>query len=400
MRRILSCLAALLVAGFGLQATARPPALDHATPQAVPVPALDDIVLDVCTKDLVLLGEEPHHGGGRTLEVKTALVEQLVTRCGFNAVYFESSAFEFFDFNRRLAAGTTSPTQLADAIGGLWNRSNAIDPLVKFLYAQASAGRVRLDGIDAQLGSATSGYERAGLVSDLTRALPEAHRTSCTDILSRKANYTYDAAHPDDAAEQDRVNACFSEAAKARPESPLTVLADAALQLLLHPATSGAGWESRERQMTRLFDWHQRAAPGRARAIVWTANVHAARSAAAVAGSLRPFGDDVHAAYGERAAAIAVTALGGAFGARTVAQFPAADPSSLESRALSSSALPLRYLPKSALVELGVVSGSLLDYAKPRRADWSTLFDGVIVLREEKAMSLDRPAKPRFVPRG
>ena len=119
-----------------------------------PIP-LDDVIADVCDKDVVLLGEEPHHGGGHTVEVKSELVRRLVTNCGFNAVYFESSAFEFFDFNRRLAAGTTASTQLADAIGGLWNRSAAIDPLVEFLYAQASTGRLRVDSPPTSAAGAT-----------------------------------------------------------------------------------------------------------------------------------------------------------------------------------------------------------------------------------------------------
>jgi erythromycin esterase-like protein len=117
---------------------------------------LDGLVNDVCTKSVVLLGEEGHHAGGHTVEVKSELVKRLIERCGFNAVYFESSAYEFYDLNRRLAAGTSAREQVADAIGGLWSTSNAIDPLVAYLYTQASVGRIRLAGLDPQLGTATS----------------------------------------------------------------------------------------------------------------------------------------------------------------------------------------------------------------------------------------------------
>src|SRR5262249_17538251 len=62
---------------------------------------LDGLVDDLCTKSVVLLGEEGHHAGGHTVEVKSELVKRLIERCGFNAVYFESSAYEFYDLNRR-----------------------------------------------------------------------------------------------------------------------------------------------------------------------------------------------------------------------------------------------------------------------------------------------------------
>ena len=118
---------------------------------------LDSLVRDVCGKTVVMLGEEPHHGGGHTLEIKSELAQRLIARCGFNAIYFESGVYEFVDLDRRLAAGTSAPEQVADAIGGLWSVSRAIDPLVGYLYAQASAGRIRLAGLDPQLVSATSG---------------------------------------------------------------------------------------------------------------------------------------------------------------------------------------------------------------------------------------------------
>jgi len=169
---------------------------------------LDSLVRDVCGKSVVMLGEEPHHGGGHTLEIKSELVQRLIERCGFNAIYFESGVYEFADLDRRLAAGTSAPKQVADAIGGLWSVSSVIDPLVGYLYAQASAGRIRLAGLDPQLGSATSGYEKTALVDDLTQGLNEPRRSACAEVISRRTNGHYDAEHPDDAAERDRLVEC------------------------------------------------------------------------------------------------------------------------------------------------------------------------------------------------
>lgn len=115
-------------------------------------------------------------------------------------------------------------------------------------------------------------------------------------------------------------------------------------------------------------------------------------------GPVRPFGDELHEEYGDRLASIAFTSLGGAYGRGAPTPVPTAGPESLEARALAGGTRPLRYLPKAALAELGAVDGSPFNYDQALRADWSLLFDGVVVLREEKPLSKDRPAKPRFTP--
>ena len=346
-----------------------------------------------------MLGEEPHHGGGHTLEVKSEVVQRLIERCGFNAVYFESGAYEFVDLNRRLAAGTSAPEQVADAIGGLWSVSSTIDPLVGYLYTQASAGRIRLAGLDPQLGHATSGYSKAALPGELVPGLNEPRRSTCAEAISRRTNGRYDAEHPDDAAARDGLVECFREAVDAAPpDSALSVLARATLAILTNPPGGGPGWEARARQMAQLFRWHQRQSPGAPRVIVWTANVHAARYSETVNGPVRPFGDELHAEYGDQLASIAFAALGGAYGRGDATPIPAAVSGSLESRALAGGANPLRYLSKAALAEIGEVDGSVFNYDKTRRADWSLLFDGAVVLREEKPLSIDRSPKPRFVP--
>ncbi len=350
---------------------------------------LDKLVKDVCSKSVVMLGEEPHHGSGRTLEIKAELVRRLIDRCGFDAVYFESGGYEFHDLNRRLASRTSAPEQVADAIGGLWSISEALDPLVDFLYSRASAGRIRLAGLDAQIGSATAGYERRSLAHDLSEEIREPRRSECAGVLSQPAG---------DQADRESEAACFGEAADALPpDADLSVLARATQVLLLNPP-AGGGWDARERQMANMFRWHQRHATGASRAIVWTANVHACRQSEAKKDTVRPLGDELHAEYGDRLASIGFTAFGGAYGRGDSIPIPAAGSDSLEALALAGGRATLRYLPNAVLAELGEVEGSPFSYDKARRADWSKLFDGMVVLREEKPLARDRAAKPRFNP--
>lgn len=77
---------------------------------------LDRLVDDVCGREVVLLGEDNHHGSGRTFELKSILVKRLVQEYGFNQVLFEGQFYEFIDFERTVAAGSSGrPPQVAVA---------------------------------------------------------------------------------------------------------------------------------------------------------------------------------------------------------------------------------------------------------------------------------------------
>ncbi len=343
-----------------------------------------------------MLGEEGHHGGGRTIEAKIVVIQRLVERCGFDAVYFESGVYEFVDLGRRLAAGTSAPEQVGDAIGGIWNRSSEIDPLVDYLHVQASAGRIRLGGLDAQLPAATSGFEKDGLVHDLLQGLQPSRRSACADSLARHTNWRYDDEHPFDTAERDRLIACLRDAVSTTPSpSARRAMAQAALAALMN---QGAGVDPnwRERHMAELFRWHQRQSPRPPRVVIWTANVHAARTLEPLERPLRPFAADLAAEYGDQLATIAFTSLSGTYGRGVATPIPQPAPESLEVQSIARGDEPLRYLGRLALARLGVIEASLFSYGKADRADWSQLFDGVVVLREEKPQTLVRPAAPRF----
>jgi len=355
---------------------------------------LDSLVDDVCTKSVVLLGEEGHHAGGHTVEVKSELVKRLIDRCGFNAVYFESSAYEFYDLDRRLSAGTSARDQVADAIGGLWSVSKAIDPLVDALYAQASAGRIRLAGLDPQLGSATSCYEKAALADELVRGLDEPRRSTCAAEVKRRTLWTYDDEHPFDDAARNSLAACFRDAANAAPPDSFFSVAAPATEALLTNPPAGGGWDARERQLARLFQWNQQRSSRASKVIVWTANVHAALSGGPNA-TVRPLGAELRAEYGDRLASIAFTSFGGAYGRRDATPVPTPGPESLEARALAGDVRDVAYLPRPALAGLGAVDASLFSYGNLSRADWSSLFDGAVVLRLERPLGNDYPPKPR-----
>ena len=61
---------------------------------------IDRLVHDLCAKSVVMLGEDAHHAGGATVEVKSKIVLALIDRCGFDTVAFESGFYDFVDFER------------------------------------------------------------------------------------------------------------------------------------------------------------------------------------------------------------------------------------------------------------------------------------------------------------
>ena len=362
----------------------------HGDPDAAEI---DRAVQAVCSKDIVMLGEDGHHAGAATLVVKSRIVKQLVQRCGFQGVVFESTFYEMLEFNRSLEAGTASRQQLSDAIGAVWSRYPEFKPLVGWLYDEAKAGRVRVGGMDPQAGGITDYFASQKLPALLAGALSSKRRAECEDAIDRQNSWKYDDAHPYGAAALDELRGCMRDidgrlaAMGAHAPADLRAMADAYTDYLSFQG--GGRNDVRDRMMYRRFAWLRSRWPKGTRIIVWTASVHAAKSLDG-AFDYHPFGSYVHADFGSRAAAIGFSALAGSYG--NVGGYgvphaidPAA-PGSLEARAFAiPGAGSLRFLDQAQLRGMGRVSSRAINYAKSYTVDWSQVLDGVIVLREERA---------------
>jgi erythromycin esterase-like protein len=354
---------------------------------------IDRAVQAVCSKDVVMLGEDGHHAGAATLAVKVWIVKQLVQRCGFGGVVFEATFYEMLAFDRSLDAGTASRQQLSDAIGAVWSRYPEFKPLVGWLYGEAKAGRIRVGGMDPQAGGITDYFASRKLPALLSAVLPGKRRAECEDAIDRQNNWKYDDAHPYGAAALGALRGCMRDI-EGRLDAPgahapldLQAMADAYADYLAFQ--DGGRNDLRDRAMYRRFAWLRAQWPQSTRIIVWTASVHAAKSLDG-AFDYHPFGGYVHADFGSRAAAIGFSALAGRYGnvggygaAHTID--PAA-PGSLEERAFAAAgAGSLRFLDQAQLQAMGKVSCRAVNYAQPYTVDWSQVLDGVIVLRAERA---------------
>ncbi len=376
----------------------------------------------VCSKRVVLLGELPEHGEARGFGVKQRVVERLVSSCGFRALLFEAASYDFFGFERAIATSArasadASPVDslelaLARAIGGLW-WTRELAEWRRWLVLETVAGRLAVGGLDDQ-PSATAAYARATLPVLVGNAAPPARAAECQKAVARYLGWGYTATEPYDSTERTRLADCArvaadraaaARASTARPAerwTPDDLMLDNLASYFARERGAAergaAATPDRDLVMAGNLAWWSARLPRDAKVVVWTATTHAARAPGAQpVGPLGvpPLGARLAERWGDRLAVIGFTALEGqwARAGRPSQPLPPLPPHALEARALgggaASDAPGWAYLDWAALRSLGSVPSRL--FGRVTTTDWSTVFDGVLVIRDEIA--------PTFEPR-
>lgn len=347
---------------------------------------------DLCHRDVAVLGEATH-ADGHTEAFKVALVERLVSRCGFRAVVFEGSLYEFLGFNRARRDGRATEEMVANAVGGLWKFESEFKPLTHFLYTRAMAGRITLGGMDDQLGGLEQPFTNETMPTQLTQKLPPQRRTACLDAFNWRSFHAFDATYPNSEGLKNDMTACAVDRRSVLPSQNLTKLEIAERndmldgidrQLARDRLSPDDYAKDRDRAMYHEFVRFAASLPKSTRFIVWTHSFHAAKSAA-----IRPeldgaptFGTLLHNAFGDRAFALAFSARGGSYrwNRKESRSIPAPPPGALEFAAPGDDRTA--YLDSTALHERGVALAAP-DYHTYRSARWSDIFDGFIVFSEE-----------------
>jgi len=369
----------------------------------------------VCGKRIAVLGELPEHGEARGFGVKARVVERLVANCGFRALLVESGSYDFVGLERSIAtAGKSAASQtdslelaLARAMGGFW-WTRELAEWRRWLVREAVGRRVSIGGIDDQI-SATAAYAKSTLPGMVGAAVAPSRATECREAVARYAGYTYTAAQPYDNAERARLADCARLAAD-RDAGGVSVERRTPDQVMLRDLESYFARErktadasapaapDRDLVMSEHVAWWLARLPRNAKVIVWTATTHATRAAGANAVlpmGVRPLGSRLVERWGDDVGVIGFTALGGQWSragrpSQTLVPLP---PDALEARALSGGSASATsgwiYLDGAALRSLGALPSRL--FGKTTTTDWSTAFDGVLVIREETA--------PTFEPR-
>ena len=368
-------------------------------------PALRAAEHDLCTKQVALLGENGFHGDGKTPAFKAALIRRLVTRCGYRAVFFEASHYDFLAVQRAVRRHEpVTEAMVSSAIGGLWNQDRELVPLVAFLTAEAKAGRVTLGGLDDQIGSWRAFYSLDTMRTELASFLPPERREPCRATLWQRMAWDYSDASPHDWASVRRVKACVAEmragvlasgADAAARDEYLEMLAniDRLMQReFAKPAASVAG---RDQSMYFNFRWlAARLKPG-TKMIVWAANQHVAKDPAEAADFVAggSVGALIHRDYGRRAFALGFSAGGGAFrwgrGAKAIPALPA---DSVEVALSGGGSGEAVYAGPAALAALGARPASFFDHRTSVTRRWADVFDGAVVFRTERPpVRVDEP---------
>ncbi|MGH8241466.1 MAG: erythromycin esterase family protein, partial [Steroidobacteraceae bacterium] len=116
----------------------------------------------------MLLGEQTH-GHGTTFLAKTRLIKFLHQRMGFDVLAFESGLYDCAKAWDYMLAGEAPDQAFRRGVFGVWNGSEQIQPLIRYLGASARAARpLELAGFDSQLTATAS---RDFLLSDLEKFL-------------------------------------------------------------------------------------------------------------------------------------------------------------------------------------------------------------------------------------
>lgn len=372
-------LAALLVLLAGPPVLAAKPADSEAA-------ALDAATAALCQRQVAVLGEA-EHGDARTESFKIALIERLVSRCGYSAIVFEASFYEFAQLDRiRRSGQPITPEHVAMAVGGLWKYDREFQPLLPYLARQADAGKLRLGGVDFQQGGRDQDFSNFGVIAELTAELPPDRRDACRATFKARIYEGYTPTRRDEAA------TCLREMAAVPPSADRAVrrerselLANLAAFAAVDPGQTNAYIASRDRAMFANFTRWTARWPAGTKVIVWTASAHAARAPHLHQGfaGVQPFGGYLARRYGHRMFALGFSAQGGTTRGRPqprVIAAPAPDSLELWPGPLSSGGAV--YLNRADLVRAGARPAGLFNHM-PIKARWSELFDGVVIFGTE-----------------
>lgn len=381
----------MLVAAFIALTLAAPDAKAQASPvtQVGSEKALAEAVRDLCGKQVVLLGEGPTHGDGKTEEFKVALVEKLIRQCGFTVIVFEASHYEFLYLDRiRKSGQSVGEGQIAAAVGGLWRFDREFQPLLPVLADGFNAGLLHLGGLDDQLGGFGQDFSNKQLSEELTGELSSDRRSACREGLHHRIYQDYPTGNAYSPKGKAMLLLCLAQAEKTLQDSEQRQMLGSVGRWVERDLLDDDEMiRGRERSMFENFRWLTARHPRSAKIIVWGATVHLAKDASATSlSSFANLGSRIHAVYGNAAYSIGFSALEGDYrvGRRGRVQLPAAPAGSLEARVIAEAGVDQDavYVESSRLGGFGRIQAAAFRHAY-QEIDWSRALDGLVVFRRE-----------------
>lgn len=363
--------------------------------------ALEAATRGLCKVQVAMLGEIATHGDGHTLAFKVALVERLVDRCGFDAVFFEANQDEFIHLNERIQSGeAVTPDDLLTAVGGLWKFYREFPPLPPFLLMRARSGKLFLGGLDDQLAQLGQNYANDEMIAGLTSLLPLPEQQSCNNAFHQRIYYDFPVDRPYSKLDQSQLKTCLAKvdvAAQADPtvngkvkEDRLEMISATQRWISRDFSPDREGMANRDRSMFQTFEWLQSRLPKKHKTIIWAATVHIAKQGDPMWGDRAGtnLGSFISSKYGNRASSLAFSALGGSFrqGKGKFPAIPVPPADSVEVQALRGTTASSAYVGSKQLAAMGARPGAFFIHSYQTLA-WANFLDSVVVFRTERPPS-------------
>jgi erythromycin esterase-like protein len=330
-----------------------------------------------------------------TTDIKARLVVNLVRKCHFTVIGFEASEYEFANVETRKAHGeSVSRAMVATSAGWYWSHAADAQTMFGFLADGIDRGKLRVVGLDDQLGGRDQPFSNDILPERIMAGLPVAERPACVSLLSDRT-YGRIAESVD---ERQRLLDCLrksrtglSDAAWAKSDLGADYASTfAALTRFI--ARDAKDWGpknvERDRSMADRLREVELACRGSCKMVVWTHNAHAARLASVMPdyqadGNL---GSITAARYPGQVFALAFTAYSGEYRLshnRPASPIPAAASGTLEALAIRGSGTADRYLRRRDLVRAGSISARMFNHDGDYVQDWNRVYDGVVNIYAE-----------------
>lgn len=363
--------------------------------------SLNELIQESCNKQIVILGEEANHGSSKVISLKLDIVKRLVDECGFSAVFFESSVYEFSDFNSLTDNKIATKAHLANSIGGNWSFAQESDALINFLFEKTQAGDIHLAGLDLQAAGLTSVFTQTKLAENLTKHLLNDQQKKCQEELNRHFNWLYNKNHPFNDKSQLDLYSCTQNIIKSltnlkssEEKEVLTLLASNFLNYL--SMMKGDSFNIRDKQMYDNFLWYKAKLSQGAKVIIWTATIHSLKNATIISKKTKPLGYYIHQHFGDKAFAVGISAQSGTYYSRMQQKPVKIKQEPIDS--LEQSAKITKdyvYFNAKKLKLSSKISSHVIDYNKSYLAQWDEILDAIIVIKDEKVPNYIYPKKAR-----
>lgn len=385
-----------IVVALSLTATLLTETARASSDTTVNAPVIDMVARTVCDRPIVMLGESSH-GDGKTITFKVKLTKKLINQCGFNAVYFEAGIYDFLDINNRIRAGqTVTPEMISASMGWIRNQYIEFAPLIPFLHQAAIDRSVTLGGLDDQLGARGAYYSNDQMLKDLSDELATDKQQICYAKLKQWVWYDFPEDNPYTIKDRPPIERCLTEIETAiknkenkqffEGKSQLAMIASFRRVLgrgFIDPKTYAP---KRDRSMFLNFERLKGQLPADSKTIIWSVNAHVARepSTAQAFQHGRNLGAYIAEKYGNQAFTLGFSSAGGSYRwSRGIDKpVPIATARSLEYRAFEGTDTAASYLNHNRLTEIGAAPSTLFKHLLSTD-DWSSVFDGIVVFREE-----------------